>query len=155
MEVAAPTVTRITTHGPTFRRIAVVLGDGPSWHRVTAIAVSLAAATGAEVLLVHVDRNVVPCMGPSAAESGLQHGGRATVDAAMDAFSEAGVKCRSEQWRTARGDILGTILQATDEFDADVIVAGGDGDGRRRRILARSLGQRIASRSRRPLLLVP
>lgn len=141
--------------GPTFRRIAVALGDGPSWRRVTAIAVSLAAATGAEVLLVNVHRNVVPCIGPSAEESGLEHLDGTPVDAAMDAFSAAGVKCRSEQWGTVRDDTLGAILEAADEFDADVIVAGGNGEGRRQRMLARTLGQRIASRSKRPVLLVP
>lgn len=140
------------------RRIVVATDFSDAAGQAWALARRLAAATGAELVLLHV---VVEA--PLYSETPLTRGRPESVYEAAERWARgelakwaaeaeaAGARVRS---RVRRGVAHEEILRVADEEDADLIVVGTRGLGRLERALLGSVADRLVRLAARPVVTV-
>jgi nucleotide-binding universal stress UspA family protein len=113
--------------------------------------VRLAAAAGAHVVLLHVQRSVDPSSYRPGEVSALTTESHAILDRALAKATEAGVDGEAE---IAEGDPAKEIVEAARLRGADIIVVGSRGLGRISSVLLGSVSREVLSRADRPVLVV-
>jgi nucleotide-binding universal stress UspA family protein len=122
------------------------------------VAVDLARRTGAEVELVHVMKpGTVDILALSADAVILEEEVRADVEAKLAAecdrlATSAAVRVT---FHVCEGEVEAAVLARGREIGADLIVTATHGRSALRRILLGSVGEEIARRAERPILVVP
>ena len=130
--------------------------DG-SAHSDKAVAQAgrLAAAAGAEVVVVHQRSDSAADHGPAVPSPEGAEQAQSLVDAAVAALVAAGVgSARGRVLRGLRGEEAQVILEVAREEDADIIVVGPRGMGRFAGLLVGSVTNRLVQLSDRPVLVV-
>jgi nucleotide-binding universal stress UspA family protein len=134
-------------------RILLAIDDSDESARALRLARSLASASSAEVVVLHVREKEVCCCGEPW-ETPMTCTPDELVAHAVGALESAGVEARALILNSA-GRAAQAILDAADDLDAGLLVAGC----RRRQtlggLLEKTLGQKLADNARLPLLLVP
>ncbi|MCX7670909.1 MAG: universal stress protein [Anaerolineae bacterium] len=146
------------------RRLLVPLDGNPDHEQGLPVAMELARACAAELALVFVVPTLGTLSGDQAAAGRLLPGAtRALLELAhqdaaqylarhVAALQTAGLKATAV---CRRGEPAATIVAAAQEAAADLIVLGTHGKAGMDAFWAGSIGPRISSRARIPLLLVP
>lgn len=108
--------------------------------------VQLAAHPHAEVLVVHV-RDI---------ERGLRtrFEDEHLVDHVAGRLRDAGVTARGEVRTISNGDVAHALVDSAERFGADIIALGSHGRSELGGLLLGSVGQRVAARTDRPVMLV-
>jgi len=134
-------------------RILLAIDDSDESARALRLVRDLASAASASVLVLHVREKEICCCGEPW-ETPMTCTPDELVAHALADLKSTGVEARAEIVNSA-GRAAEAILDAADDLDADLLVAGW----RRRRslggLLEKSVCQKLADRSGRPLLLVP
>ena len=134
-------------------RILLAIDDSDQSARALRLVRDLTSAAPATVLVLHVREKEICCCG-APWEKPMVCSPDDLVARALAELKSTGVDARAEIVNSA-GRAAEAILDAADDLDADLLVAGW----RRRRslggVLEKSVCQKLADRSRRPLLLVP
>jgi len=134
----------------------VVAVDG-SEHSAKAVAAAgrLAAASGAEVVIVHQRSDSASDHGPAVPSSEGVDEAQSLVDSATAAVLAAGAaSARGRVVRGLHGEEAQAILDVAREEDADIIVVGPRGLGRFAGLLVGSVTDRLVQLSDRPVLVV-
>ncbi|MEI6362609.1 MAG: universal stress protein [Actinomycetes bacterium] len=134
----------------------LVAVDG-SDHAAKAVgeAAKLAAALGAEVLVIH-QRSDEPLdhAGAAPSDEGVDEA-QAIVDSAVAAIGAAGVTSVSGRViRGMSGDVPQAIMDIARDEAADIIVVGPRGLGRLKGLLVGSVTDRLVQLADRPVLVV-
>jgi nucleotide-binding universal stress UspA family protein len=147
-----------------YRRILVAVDGSENGERAAAKAGRLAAACGAEVLLVTVEpRTPVPdelrefARSEHLDESPTQlweEIGREVLQRAVDAVRGAGGADVVVSSQTRIGEPANTLLAAAGETEADAIVVGTRGFGRVKGLLLGSVSQKLVAAARVDVLVV-
>lgn len=134
----------------------LVAVDG-SEHAAKAVATtgSLAAAAGADVVVVHQRSETALDHGPAAPSDEGSGEAQAVVDAAVEALRAAGVaSAHGRVVRGLRGDEAQAIMDVAHEEGVDIVVVGPRGLGRFAGMLVGSVTDKLVALSDRPVLVV-
>jgi len=129
-----------------YRRIVLAVDAQRVADAAVRAVAQLAATSHAEVLVVHV-RDI---------ERGLrtrfedQH----LVDHVVARLRDAGVSARGEVRTISNGDVAEALVDSAEHFDADIIALGSHGRTELGGLLLGTVGQRVAARTDRPVVLV-
>jgi nucleotide-binding universal stress UspA family protein len=129
-----------------YRRILLAVDAQRVADAAVRAVAQLAASRDAEVMAVHVRDT----------ERGLrtrfedQH----LVEHVVARLRDAGVTARGEVRTISNGDVADTLLDSAERFGADVIALGSHGRSELGGLLLGTVGQRIAARTDRPVMLV-
>jgi nucleotide-binding universal stress UspA family protein len=134
----------------------VVAVDG-SAHATKAVdaAGRLAAASHADVIVVHQRSDGALDHGPTAPSDEGADEAQAIVDVAVAALLAAGAaSANGRVVRGLRGEEAQSIMDVAREEDADIVVVGPRGLGRLAGLLVGSVTDRLVQLSDRPVLVV-
>jgi nucleotide-binding universal stress UspA family protein len=129
-----------------FRRILLAVDAQRVADAAVPAVAQLAASSHVEVLVVHV-RDI---------ERGLRtrFEDEHLVDHVVARLRDAGVTARGEVRTIANGDVADALLDSAGRFGADVIALGSHGRSELGGLLLGTVGQRVAARTDRPVILV-
>jgi nucleotide-binding universal stress UspA family protein len=134
--------------------LVAVDGSEHATRAVTAAA-SLAAASGAELVVVHQRSDTALDHGPAAPSDEDADEAKAIVDDAVAAAIAAGApSVRGRVERGLRGEVAQAILDVARDEAADVIVVGPRGLSRFQGLLVGSVTDRLVHFADRPVLVV-
>ena len=127
--------------------------DGSTSSSIAAAwAANLGLRTGASVIAVAA-WNESPTSFMDGGGDPVEHRNSGMADLATRTLQEAGVD--GLQVTAIRGPITDTLLDATEEFDASMLVVGTRGLGPLSGLLLGSVSRRLLFATRRPLVIVP
>jgi nucleotide-binding universal stress UspA family protein len=136
------------------RRLLLAVDDSDASARAVPIARELARSSGLEVLVLHVRDQKICCKGPAWEKPMTCTPDELVSDLVADLHA-AGVEARGEVHSSLNHRESDEILATAEHFGADLIVAGWRPRRTLGGLLEKPTGQKIAERSRRPILLVP
>lgn len=139
-----------------FRRVLVALDFAPSSSRVVEVACDLVAPGGA-LRLLHVVEWVPSVVEGSVAGYGSPRDLRAVHAASVRRLEETarGLGASGVDVEVVEGQPAGAILDAADEWGADLIVVGGRRRGRFTGLRIGGVVERLLRRARCPVIVVP
>jgi len=148
----APAATPATATATAVAAPLVVAVGGPTARQVSAMAVPLARARGAEVHVLHVVESDV-LVGEDAAELETAAEARALLDACVAELRESGAPVTGELLESygTHADVARQILRRAAELGAGAIVVGPDS---RQLTIAAGVTARIASRAPAHVIVV-
>lgn len=135
------------------RRIMLALDDSEESARALNVARDLAQGSNASVIVLHVRDQAVPCCG-GAWETPMACAPDELVSRAVSMLQTAGVDARARIVHSAGRPAL-AILDAADDQEADLLIAGWRPRHTLGGLLEKSTGQKLTDAADRPLLLVP
>ena len=129
-----------------YRRVLLAVDARRVADAAVAAVVRLTAASGGEVLVVHV-RDI---------ERGLRtrFEDQRLVDHVVGRLHRAGVAARGEVRTISDGDVAGVLADSARRFGADVIAMGSHGRSELGGLLLGTVGHQVASRTDRAVVLV-
>jgi ACDE family multidrug resistance protein len=151
-QAAPDAVPATTAPATTVAAPLVVAVGGPTARQVSAMAVPLARARGAEVHVLHVvERDIL--VGEDAAELETAAEARALLDACVAELRESGAPVTGELLQSygTHADVARQILRRAAELGAGAIVVGPDS---RQLTIAAGVTARIASRAPAHVIVV-
>lgn len=136
-------------------KLLVAVDGSEHSDKAVATAARLAAASGAEVVVVHQRSDTKLTHGP-AAPSDEDTGEAQTVvdDAVAAALAGGAPSARGLVVRGLHGEEAQAVLDVARDEDADVIVVGPRGLGRLQGLLVGSVTDRLVQLADRPVLVV-
>ena len=151
-DAAPDTVPAATASATTVAAPLIVAVGGPTARQVSAMAVPLARARGAEVHVLHVVESDV-LVGEDAAELETAAEARALLDACVAELRESGAPVTGELLESygTHADVARQILRRAAELGAGAIVVGPDS---RQRTIAAGVTARIASHAPAHVIVV-
>src|SRR5690242_20409973 len=129
-----------------YRRIVLAVDAQRVADAAVRAVVQLAVTSHSEVLVVHV-RDI---------ERGLRtrFEDEHLVDHVVARLRDAGVTARGEVRTISNGDVADALVDSAERFGADVIALGSHGRSELGGLLLGTVGQRVAARTDRPVMLV-
>jgi nucleotide-binding universal stress UspA family protein len=136
-----------------FRRILVVVNDGSDADQLATATARLASHPGSEVLVVHVS-DVNACCG-AGDHPALHEHEHALLQSLVDGLCLRGVRARSELRRTTSGRVAEHLLDAAEQWHAELLVAGVGRLGRLRGRPWRRVLAKLTDDGSCPVFLLP
>lgn len=144
-----------------YERILVPIDGGTTAAQGLKEAVRIAQCHGSRIRLVHVV-NELPAIEPSGGSGGgelimaqLRDIGKSLLEASAAQVRKATVPVDSQLLEQIGGRVSDLLLQAAQDYRADLIVCGTHGRTGLRRVALGSTAEEIVRRSNSPVLLVP
>jgi nucleotide-binding universal stress UspA family protein len=137
-----------------YERLLVAVDHSDNSERVLDAARKLASlSSNSEVWVLHLrEREVIAQLGRVPSESDTE--ARAAVDAAVEAFTKAGVTARGEVRETVFGHAAREIVEDAKEHDAGVIVMGSRGRSDLSGLVLGSTAHKVIHLADRPVMVV-
>jgi nucleotide-binding universal stress UspA family protein len=137
-----------------YDKILVAIDHSEISGRVLAAARDLALLSKGEVWVLHVREREVPLKtGMTLADETIDEAG-ASVAAAVDKLTAAGVKAHGDVGTTLHGYAARSIIDDAIERDVDVIVMGSRGRGDLAGLVLGSTAHKVIHLTDRPVLIV-
>jgi nucleotide-binding universal stress UspA family protein len=137
-----------------YDKILVAIDHSEISDRVLAAARDLAALSKGQVWVLHLrEREVVARTGMTLTDESMDEA-RASVAAAVDKLTAAGIKAHGEVGTTLYGHAARSIIDDAIERDVDVIVMGSRGRGDLAGLVLGSTAHKVIHLTDRPVLIV-
>ncbi len=137
-----------------YEKILVAIDQSPVAEQVLAAARELAQQSNGEVRVLHLREREV--MGGRAGLVSYETGdeARATVDRAVQALAQNGIKVSGEARNTPFGHAAREIVEEARNFGAGVIIMGSRGHGDLAGLVLGSTAHKVIHLTDRPVLVV-
>ena len=156
IDVTAPRASADTRTPRVFGKILVAVREGAELRHTVATAARLAAWSGARVRVLHLQERVThPTRAGVPLELESYKHAMEFASAVKAEMREYGVHAEVEVGKEQTGREAEQILQAADQFDADLIVAGNHHKTALDRLLRGSTTRDVVRKSDVALLLIP
>ncbi len=136
-------------------KLLVAIDGSEHSDKAVATAGRLAAATSADVVVIHQRSDIATDHGPASPSSERTDDAQTLVDSAVAALTTAGTgSVQGRVVRGLRGEEAQAILDVARDEDADIIVVGHRGLGRLAGLLVGSVTDKLVQLSDRAVLVV-